>query len=540
MLEVIQNGPDYTSLFGSNIAENSLFYFVSANGYNIFNGVVWVYYKTMTLHSKITSPELLNTNFGFIVSANDEYIAVGGISYDVYSGAIFLFRFHKNTWIYFQRLQDQDHTTPLFGYGIQILLTSNHTLLVSNYNNDVVLYQIDDYRTIYKPAQIIQRKAQTFISDAYNNIITSDLTNSLYLYANNHDYNLTNLDIDTCFYGSYLAIHHDHLFVSCSLYYPFSSLPYIIKPFVFVYALHYNMQHHVVSIDLIDTITPPEPDDYFATNLAVQDNHLLIVGTNTVYHYTKRIDATWGFHKTYQVPESVVNYDYKVKMYDDTHFIVGNYGFQDLQGALLVGEIDSLPYSDPENYVNQLDTFFANEKIRKMFMVFAIFFFLLLALLSVMGVYICFHTPTVSDKKKKKEEEESPYTVHSYVGYCETDYDPTYYNPQVYSSYSNPVAYYNPYHYPTYYTTYYPAYYPTYYYYHPPKIDNDTLYKMNTMDELDKLHKMNMNEFEKEKEREKGKEKVFEKEKEKENEKENQNTYISIQKIYASKIKPYL
>lgn len=45
-------------------------------------------------------------------------------------------------------------------------------------------------------------------------------------------------------------------------------------------------------------------------------------------------------------------------------------------------------------------------------------------LLLTLGCYLCVHclTPPPDEKKKKKEEElASPYKVHSYVGYQETD-----------------------------------------------------------------------------------------------------------------------
>ncbi len=57
--------------------------------------------------------------------------------------------------------------------------------------------------------------------------------------------------------------------------------------------------------------------------------------------------------------------------------------------------------------------------------------YVILALLGLLAViiaatmaycfYCCAAPPPIVSKKKKKEEEESPYTVHSYTGYCEID-----------------------------------------------------------------------------------------------------------------------
>lgn len=42
-LNLITKGFDIISLFGSNIVYNNDFIFVSANGYNIYNGIILVY-----------------------------------------------------------------------------------------------------------------------------------------------------------------------------------------------------------------------------------------------------------------------------------------------------------------------------------------------------------------------------------------------------------------------------------------------------------------------------------------------------------------
>ena len=49
---VMQEDLDDISLLGSNIVSNSKFIFISANGYNIYNGLILVYYKNITIQKK--------------------------------------------------------------------------------------------------------------------------------------------------------------------------------------------------------------------------------------------------------------------------------------------------------------------------------------------------------------------------------------------------------------------------------------------------------------------------------------------------------
>ena len=211
MIKLLQNGPDYTSLLGSNIAENSLFYFVSANGYNVFNGIVYVYFKNLSsinnhynknheniqykyhyikpfLHSVINVRETLNSNFGLVASANDQYLAIGAISYNIYNGAIFLYKFHQNYWIYYQKIQDTFNANyPLLGFGIHILMTNNSRLIVSNFHNEISLFTAKKDNEYFVQANKINNSYidtdfRFLVEDNYNNIIASYLTNQLFIY----------------------------------------------------------------------------------------------------------------------------------------------------------------------------------------------------------------------------------------------------------------------------------------------------------------------------------------------------------------------
>lgn len=539
MLSIIQDGPDYTSLLGSNIAENNRFYFVSANGYNIFNGVVFVYLKNITvqehtLFATIHVPEILNSNFGLFSSANDYYLAIGGISYDVYNGVIFIYRFFRNKWIYFQRLQDQhNYGVFLLGFGINIALTTNNQLIVTNYKNDIYVYIFDDEQGIfveraYTEAYLSSQK-MSIVHDNHDNLIVSYFTNTLYTYSlNDHTHKLLHSvdEIPTCFYGSYLFLHQDILFVSCSLYYPFDSMPYVVENYLFAYKLHYT-NTTIQSIEWVDTIMSPNTDMYFGTNIAVTDNHLLVVGTNCIYQYDVTDNTRhlpWTFRAKYTIPESVINYDYKVKVYD-TYFVVGNYGFNDLQGGLFTGDLlIDLPDDNSVNQKQTMQDMIQKNKLHKMYLVFLIFFIILSLLLGVFVCYICFHHPIPLDKKKKKEEEEeSPYKVYSYMGYSETDYIYTPPVPQPPVPYMFQPYYMVPFMFPFHtYQPYNDMYKPTdemdnaidksiykdASLYKDASVSNNTinkeesntddpatdkinsLYKMSTMDELEKLYKM--------------------------------------------------
>ena len=135
---IMQEGLDNISLLGSNIISNSKFIFISANGYNIYNGLILVYYKNITIdksenilstmHSIIESPEKLNSNFGLTASANDRYLAVGAISYDVYKGVVYIYKYIYNKWLYMQKIVNENGL-PVSVFGDNIKIKINNTFV---------------------------------------------------------------------------------------------------------------------------------------------------------------------------------------------------------------------------------------------------------------------------------------------------------------------------------------------------------------------------------------------------------------------------
>jgi hypothetical protein len=157
----MQEGLDNISLLGSNIVSNSKFIFISANGYNIYNGLILVYHKNITIdksenilsnmHSIIESPEKLNSNFGLTSSVNEQYLAVGAISYDVYKGVVYIYKYIYNKWLYKQKIVNENGL-PVSVFGDNIKININNQLIISDYSKLVYIYILDDTndKFIYK------------------------------------------------------------------------------------------------------------------------------------------------------------------------------------------------------------------------------------------------------------------------------------------------------------------------------------------------------------------------------------------------------
>jgi hypothetical protein len=472
-LQNIQNRLDTISLLGSYITSNDKYIFISSNGYNIYNGMVMVFLKNienkdnnfkLELHSEIHSPEILNSNFGIKTSATNNMLAVSAISYNIYDGTIYIYELFKDMWVY--RYKIYLYTNNIInGFGANIQFNNNE-LFISTFYNQLYHYKYDYNARMFlmnktfklsESREINLNLNVKVISDNMNNIFISNLTNTLTII--NADMLIYTYFIQeglfNCFYGSELFIYESMLFVSCALYYPFYNIPEEIYNKIYIYDLIYtnNVIKNIILREVIDDI---HNDPYFGTHLNVNDKHLIISGRNSIYYYNYN-NKKFKFKNKYIIPYSMVNYDYKVLLLDD-YFIVGNYGFDELKGAVFIGNLldDNIP-SRVNNIPNSVN------KSNLLNNAFSIILLIIIgSFISAVLTLFCYFfasllTQKIDEKKKKKEDEDfSPYKVYSYIGYVETDdadivYNPQYlYNPQYYySSYSSP---YNPQYYiPQYY-----------------------------------------------------------------------------------------
>lgn len=471
MLQNIQTGLDTISLLGSYITSNDQFIFVSSNGYNMYNGMIMVFLKniekneneiTLQFHSEIHSPENFNSNFGVKTCATNKILVVSAISYNIYDGVIYIYELFKDMWIYRDKIYiNANNKLNGFGANIQI---NNNELFISTFYNQLYHYKYDrngnnkfslnNTFNIFNSTYI--NLDVKMISDTMNNLFISNLTNTL-----------TIINIDTmtntyftedgsfnCFYGSELYIYRSNLFVSCSLYYPFYNIPEEINSQIYIYDLIYMPNNIIKTIKLREIIINKDNDPYFGTHLNVNNNDLIISGRNAIYYYNYK-NKKMQFKNKYIVPYEFVNYDYKVLLIDD-YFIAGNYGFNELQGAIFVGNIID---DDNPSYINTIPNNLSKSNLLNN--IFAVVLIIIIgSAITVITTLFCYFfvtllTPKKDDKKKKKEEEEfSPYKVYSYVGYVETDdvpivypmnYNPQYYYSSYYSpQYYNPHYYYNP------------------------------------------------------------------------------------------------
>ena len=252
---IMQNGLDNISLLGSKIVSNSKFIFISANGYNIYNGLIVVYYNTIdidnsenilaNIHSIIESPEKLNSNFGLTASVNENYLAVGAISYNLYEGVVYIYKYIYNKWLYIQKIINKNKFhVSVFGDNIKI--TNNNQLIISDYSKLIYIYVLDNNNDefIYKKSVNDNIKNDirhlSITNDKYNNIIICNPSQNFYAF-NLQDNSTTYFNIEfnnNCFYGSDVFLYEKMLFVSCSLYYPFTNIPYELNSKKEIYTIN--------------------------------------------------------------------------------------------------------------------------------------------------------------------------------------------------------------------------------------------------------------------------------------------------------------
>lgn len=467
MLQQLYTGLDHTSLFGSYLSINDNFIFVSSNGYNIFNGAVTIYYNNIThnddkiilvKHSVIYCPETLNSNFGIKTAATNKYLAISSIAYDIYEGIIYIYEFINNKWAKIRKINSVTRGI-LNGFGRNLFFLNNHSLFITNFYNNIYqfnyVHNIDLFTktNVFSFMNSSERNFNiTIKSDNINNLFITNLTNILTVFdlENNLVSYFKEETHYNCFYGSEIYIYSNSLFISCSLYYPFNNMLDDITSQIFIYSIIYD-NNHVINLALNQIITVPDNNLYFGTNINVHDNTLIVPGKNTIYNYIKNNE--WELTNKYSIPDSFVSFDYKVQIIGK-YIIVGNYGFNELQGAIFSGYLNNDINPPPPNIDNISDTTVNNNGL--VFKIMAILFLFVVGILAITTIMItCYFIVSLFSKnidikkKKKEEEEDSPYKVYSYIGYVETDDNlcsipyPVYnsYNQYYYPNYNNNFQY---------------------------------------------------------------------------------------------------
>jgi hypothetical protein len=424
-VSIVANGIDKTSLFGSVIKTNDQFMFISANGYDNFNGMV-VIYKKMNIekHSVLYSPDKSNVNFGFVMDVNNNYLVVGGIKYNLNKGVIYIYKYTNNVWSYYQDITDRINVNP-FGFGYKIEITNSNKIIVVDYSSSIYLYNI---RKKFALQNFIKHQNKdgkqvvhsSIVVDKFDNIIFSQISKKMHIINSLGNSTLMfNIEIDQCYYGSNLFIYDIYLYISCSNYYPFKPIQYNKNSKIYIYEIVYN-SNNIISFHFKQIIFNPNQDIYFGINIDANDKYLFISGNKTIYHY-EQSNNNWIYLNKYEMPDSYVNYDYKIKIIDNS-VIIGNYGGNNLSGAIY-----KLNYNVRKNNdeVQNIENHNFNE-VGDIYIKLLIIITLVLigtGFITIMCCSILCVAKTSDPKKKKKKTDEtySPYNVHSYLGYVETD-----------------------------------------------------------------------------------------------------------------------
>jgi len=288
-LSIIENGFDETSEFGANIVSNNNFIFVSANGYNNFNGMVIVYFNNITKngqlykHSIINSPTTDKINFGSSLSINSNNIlAISAILYNHFNGIVFLYKFYNNYWILYQTIYNNIkiiNNEFAIGFGYQITINNNY-LIISTAYNTINIYKYNYLRDKFIFSNRITSNDKndisnklllfdsllfyTLLNNTHNYIIKYNLlNNSKTIFYNNTEKN--------CVLGTDMIIYKNLFITSCSIPYKYFSSNsfypyYYFKNFNNNYILiFYENNTFIFNTDQFNI----DKDKYFGTNIDI-------------------------------------------------------------------------------------------------------------------------------------------------------------------------------------------------------------------------------------------------------------------------------
>lgn len=449
---IFECGKDMQSLYGSQVEyinekNNQTILYVNSNGYGTYNGILQIYYlKNQKIYNEIIVkfPENIHmnnlfNNFGlrYKVYKSDE-ILVAAPNYNIMKGVVFLFDI--NPYTYRSKLKQiflsEKIDVMSFGYSITY---NDKYLIISSYDHYIFIYKkiYDEYIYLNSFFKTVSHYYghQLFLYNEY--LFTSD-TNTLYIYhlKDNHKYTIAS----SCkYFGSFMNHNnYDILSISCT----YNEWPINENAFFNSKIYLYNYVYNGTLI-LNQTIYPPNPDIHFGRKVEFTDNSLFISGNRSIYHYIY-YNHKYNYVNVYLLPETTIPYDQSFKIIDNIIY-TGIYSLKDYRGCIINHPLINTSFYDQKNNNNnnnnnipiiinkgdqqtnkQIALFNVNIYVYYIFIVCSL---VILISLIVLILYCCFYkhiihfqTNDKKKKKKKKDEKESPFTVHSYVGYFEEDY----------------------------------------------------------------------------------------------------------------------
>lgn len=455
-VKLIYNGFDHTSFFASNIEYNNQFIVVSANGYDIFNGIIAIYNKNnIKIEQIIYSPNNLNSNFGSSISINNNnFIAIGAIDYNMSQGVVYIYYLYYNCWKLLQKIKPPNHDTKLLAFGKKITM-SNEYIVISTHTPSIYVYKFDLDKNIF-----VYYKTIKYNTNYFNiNIKIYEYNNNSLLFVSNPNrnyynqikiYNLTSehflypiglIKQNSSYFGIDFIFTGNKLYVSSTSPYPF----YDYDKFIYYDYIYTEKQIIIYNINIenfninyqVDTIIKDNFSEfnnfiYFGSNIEIDNMSLFVTGTNYVYQYFKNVtNNEWKLIHKFFVPKSLLNFNYKIKIINKLLFI-GSSTYHNMAGGLFIDKI----YNDTSRIINSTNLYPENDKTHINYVdenrlsLGIILSFILLFLIITFSISLCIYcryflqsSILYNLKKKKKNEQQSPYKIHSYLGYIETDED---------------------------------------------------------------------------------------------------------------------
>jgi len=468
-------GLDHTALFASSVTLSDKYAVIGSNGYDIFKGIVHVYVpKTASkwsLQSLIRSPVWDNANFGNDVSVDDERMVVSANAYEKYDGIVFVYErnLEHQCWLLTGTIKSPlANQTRSQGFGYRVDMSGNFLIASTSVNNAYIFKEVEPgnwtlHTALEPPALDIYFGRSVAIDNdiavvgAYG---YDQNVGRVFVYkhdAQNDTWNLMEelapLRNQSSF-GFSVDMQGSSLIVGANGFYKGefgnhrsfgarNSQPLVNDGWAYVYQLAPNRSMYLLDAEIA---SPVGNNSYFGSGVGIYGDSIVVgadgypcfglTGAGFVYH---KGEDGWTLHQAYPSPAGPDgHFGYAVDI-NANYSAIGAYGFDELRGAIYLAERDPYNYTpiipsptmSPTQPADTLSGGGLNKPVGKSGLTLGMILALALGALIVAGsagllIYCCCCMvpiiPVLKKKKKKEEEDESPYTVHSYAGYVEEEF----------------------------------------------------------------------------------------------------------------------
>eukprot|EP01031_Cornospumella_fuschlensis_P029176 gene29176-35212_t len=458
-------GLDHTAEYASSIAISADYIVVGSNGYDNFTGIVHVYQAfnetAFKLLGYIRAPPGSNMNFGISCDVFGQRIVVGANSDKYFTGGVYVYSLYEGTnW----QLEEYLYSPggPTTGFGRSVAMFGNNLVAGTGVGKAYIYERRARGWRMSATLSIGNDVASAFGRqvDIYGDFVVTGAPRSLNSHGAVHIYRrisfgdwrevavLPSQTGYNSFFGNSVAIHNTTLAVGApgyqaNIWWTAKNIDWSQNPentgWVYIYERDLSVADGSKWDLVVSLKSPIGMNSYFGQSVSL-NSYYLGVGADgypngdckgAALLYT-RVSRTF-YNLTIAFPSPADHNEYfgrAISVSENYNLVVGAFAFSQLRGALYFMPLPKPSFPSgtgggTSSIISQPSS--AEEAVT--LSVIGILIVMLLLVLTVAAVaYSCGANcccvaivPAGGKKKKKKEEEDSPYTVHSYVGYSELD-----------------------------------------------------------------------------------------------------------------------